>query len=107
MDSCLQVPLKTGKTQDKMPQNVAFHLGLHFLLRQNLSSEKEIHHFKKIIACIPLIYRKNYIICRAFIRIITFHVDGGVSLLEATSARKVIKTSCSSNLSVRVPILKC
>ena len=37
------------------------------------------------------------------IRIITVHVDGGGPLLEATSVRKV----CSSNISVRVAILKC
>ena len=42
---------------------------------------------------------------REFIRIITFHRDGGGPLLEATSARQVIKTSCSSNVSVRVAIL--
>ena len=37
------------------------------------------------------------------IRIIKVHGDGGGPLLEATSARKV----CSSNLSIRVAILKC
>ena len=42
----------------------------------------------------------------AFIRIITFHRDGGGHFLETISARKVIKTSCSSNLWVRVVILK-
>ena len=41
----------------------------------------------------------------AFITIITFQGDGVGPLLEATSARKVIKTSCSSNLSVMVTIL--
>ena len=30
---------------DEMPQKVAFHQGLHCLLRQNLSSEKEIQYF--------------------------------------------------------------
>ena len=41
-----------------------------------------------------------------FIRIITFLGDGGGPLLDAKiSVRKVIKTSCSSNLSVRVAIL--
>ena len=33
---------------------------------------------------------------------ISYHGDGSVHLLEATSARKVIKTSCSSNFLVRV-----
>ena len=37
------------------------------------------------------------------LRIFTVHRDGGGPLLEATSARKV----SSSNLSVRVAILKC
>ena len=40
---------------------------------------------------------------QAFIRMITSRRDGGGHLLEATSARKKpIKTSCTSNLSVRV-----
>ena len=39
----------------------------------------------------------------ASIRIITVHRDRGGPLSEATSARKV----CSSNLSVRVAILRC
>ena len=43
---------------------------------------------------------------RGFIRIITFLGDGGGPLLDATlSVRKDIKTSCSSNLSLRVAIL--
>ena len=40
---------------------------------------------------------------RASIRIITVHGDGAEPLSEATSATKV----CSSNLSIRVAILKC
>ena len=39
----------------------------------------------------------------ASITIITVHRDGGGPLLEITSGRKV----CSSNLSIRVSILKC
>ena len=30
---------------DEMPHNAAFHQGLHCLLHQNLSSEKEIQYF--------------------------------------------------------------
>ena len=33
---------------DEMPHDVAFHLGLHCLLRQNLSTEKEIYYFLKL-----------------------------------------------------------
>ena len=44
--------------------------------------------------------------CRAFIRKVTFHRDGGGHLLEATNARKVIKTSGSCNFSQKVAILK-
>ena len=39
-----------------------------------------------------------------FIRIINFHRDGGGPLSEATSARKVIKISCSSNISLEMPV---
>ena len=40
---------------------------------------------------------------RASIRIITIYRAGGEPLLEATNLRQV----CSSNLSIRVAILKC
>ena len=33
---------------DEMPHNVAFHQVLHFLIRQNRSSEKEIQYFWKL-----------------------------------------------------------
>ena len=52
-------PLKTGNPkkgtlensvdQDEMPLYGAFHQGLHCLLRQNQSSEKEIQYFLEIL----------------------------------------------------------
>ena len=41
---------------DEMLHNAAFHLGLHCLLRQNRSLEKEIQYFLEIITCDPLIH---------------------------------------------------
>ena len=41
---------------DEMPHNVAFHQGLHCLLRQNQSSETEIQKFLEIITYDPSIY---------------------------------------------------
>ena len=41
---------------DEMPQNVAFHQGLNCLLRQKLSSEKEMQFYFEIITCDPLMY---------------------------------------------------
>ena len=38
-----------------MSHNGAFHQGLHSLLRQKQSSEKEIQYFLKIISCDPSI----------------------------------------------------
>ena len=37
--------LLNSEDPDEMPHNVAFHQGLHCLLRQNQSSEKEIKDF--------------------------------------------------------------
>ena len=42
--------LTNSETADEMPPV------LHCLLRQNLSSEKEIQYFFEIITCIPSIY---------------------------------------------------
>ena len=41
--------LANSEDPDGMQHNVAFHQGLHCLLRQNRSPEKEIHYFFKII----------------------------------------------------------
>ena len=57
-------PLKgtfvNSEDQDEMPHNVAFYQGLHYLLRQNWSSEKEIQHFLDIISCDPSIYTMDH-----------------------------------------------
>ena len=47
--------MANSEDPDEMPRKAAFHLGLHCLLRQDLSSEKEIQYFFKIIICDPLI----------------------------------------------------
>ena len=44
--------LANSEDLDEMAQNAAFHQGLHCLLRQNRSSEKEIQYFMEIITCI-------------------------------------------------------
>ena len=36
--------LVNSEDQDEMPQNGAFHQGLHFLLRLNQSLGAEMHH---------------------------------------------------------------
>ena len=41
--------LANSEDPDEMLHNAAFHQGLHCLLRQNQSSEKEIQHFLEII----------------------------------------------------------
>ena len=41
---------------DKMPHKVAFNQGMHYLLRQNQSSEKEIQYILETITCDPSIY---------------------------------------------------
>ena len=50
------VTLTNSEDPDEMPPNAAFHLGLHCLLRQNQSSEKEILYLEEIITCDPSIY---------------------------------------------------
>ena len=48
-----------NKDPDEIPHNGAFDQGLHCLLRQKRSSEKEIQYFWKIITCESLIYRMD------------------------------------------------
>ena len=51
---------------DEMPQNAAFHQGLHCLLRQNPSSERKIQYFQEIITYDPLVYtmeHPDFIVC--------------------------------------------
>ena len=45
---------------DEMPHNVAFYQGLHCLLRQKLSSKKEIQFRLEVIACDALICTIEY-----------------------------------------------
>ena len=42
-----------------MHWNAAFHQGPHLLLRQKVSSEKEIQFYFEIITCNPLMYRMD------------------------------------------------
>ena len=51
---------------DEMPHNLAFHLGLHHLLGQNRSSEKEIQYFWESITFDPSLYtmhHPDFIVC--------------------------------------------
>ena len=51
--------LANSEEPDEMPHNVAFHLGLHYLPRQNQSLEKEIC-FLEIITSDPSIYTMDH-----------------------------------------------
>ena len=44
----------SSEDPDEMPQNVAFHLGLHCLPRQKCSSEKEMQYILEIKTSDPL-----------------------------------------------------
>ena len=46
--------LADSEETDKMLHNAAFYQGLHCLLRQNRSSEKEIQYLLDNIICEPL-----------------------------------------------------
>ena len=46
---------------DEMLHNAAFHQSQHCLLRQNLSSVKEIQYVLKIITYGPSIYRMDHL----------------------------------------------
>ena len=50
------VTLANSEDPDKMPHDAAIRQGLHCLLRQNRSSEKEIQFCFEIITCVPYIY---------------------------------------------------
>ena len=45
--------LTISEDPDEMPHNAAFHQGFHCLLRQKISSEKEIHvqFYLEIVTC--------------------------------------------------------
>ena len=51
---------QTVKALIKCHRNAAFHQGLHCLLRQNESSEKEIKYCFKIMACGPSMYTMDH-----------------------------------------------
>ena len=48
--------MTNSEAPDEMPYNAAFDQGLHCLLRQNRSSEKEMQNLEEIITCGPRIY---------------------------------------------------
>ena len=50
--------ITTGDSEDpdEVPHNTAFHQGLHYLLRQKLSSEKKLHYHLEIVTCGPSHY---------------------------------------------------
>ena len=52
--------LAISEDLDEMLHNVAFHQGMHCLLRQNRSLKKEIQYFFGIIACDPSIYTMDH-----------------------------------------------
>ena len=52
--------LANSEDPDEMLHSAAFHQGLHCLLRQDWSSEKEIQYFLKIKTCDPSIYTIDY-----------------------------------------------
>ena len=52
--------LANSKDPDEILHNAAFHQGLHCLLRQKRSSEKEILFLREIITCDPSIYTMNH-----------------------------------------------
>ena len=57
--------MANSEDPDEMP-HVAFHQGLHCLLKQNRSSEKEIQYFLEILTCTPSIYvmsHLDFIVC--------------------------------------------
>ena len=52
--------LANSEDPDEMTHHAAFRQGLHCLLRQNHSSEKEIQFFFGIITCDPSIYTTDH-----------------------------------------------
>ena len=53
--------LANSEDPDEMPHNVAFHQGLHCLLRQNLSSVQEIQYSFLILICECLIHTMDFV----------------------------------------------
>ena len=58
--------LVNSEDPDDMLHNLAFHQGLHYLLRKIRSTEKEKQYFGEIIICDPSIYTMDhpaFIVC--------------------------------------------
>ena len=58
--------LANSEDTNEMPHNATFYQGLHCLLRQNRSSEKEKDIFWEIVKCDPSIYTIDqpvFIVC--------------------------------------------
>ena len=53
--------LANSEDPDEMLHNVAFHQGLHLLLRQDRSLEKEIQYFFRIVTCDPSLYIMDHL----------------------------------------------
>ena len=52
--------LANSEDLNEMSHNMAFPQGLHCLLRQNWSSEKDKKKFLEIISCDPSIYTRDH-----------------------------------------------
>ena len=52
--------LANSKDTDEMPHHEALVQGLHYLLRQKRSTEKEIQFYLEIITCNPSIYTMDH-----------------------------------------------
>ena len=52
--------LASSEYPDEMLHIAAFYQGIQCLLKQNQSSEKEIHFFYKIVTCDPSIYTMEH-----------------------------------------------
>ena len=66
----------------KMQHHAVFYLGLHCLLRQNRSSEKELQYFFEIITLDPSIYTIDY------------PVSTVINFIEKSIVLNGVKTPC-------------
>ena len=79
---------------NEMLHNAAFHQGLHCLLRQIRSSEKEIQYFLEIITCNPSIYTKEY----HDLTVLTLIMEKSIDLERVTSHINCIVARCLINV---------
>ena len=49
-----------ANSEDLDEMNVAFHQGMHYLLRQNQYSETEVYFNFEILTCDPYMYNEPY-----------------------------------------------